>query len=551
MDALCLSLGHNSSAILIRDGKVLGGYEMERFTGIKADSQFPRLAIEELDTRFDIAPDVEIMIGHWALDGQLSTMLPKHWNPTYIKDWFPKSIIQTLDYKDFTHHDSHAFSAMAFAGEDFGHLRDCYIFVMDGFGTMGEHMSVYRIYDNIPVLQWRKFGFGTSLGLFFQYTTAYLGMKQNQDEYKLLAFEAHIDEAKSYIDEKVLEGEIKRWTQYYCDAIDRFETDQRTDPVLSLGALPAVAKQVADLHDSVLDKLNFTSNDVRVKRIIVSYFTQTLVERVVAHVINIFAPRNILLVGGLFYNVKLNNMISRMVPEKTCIMPLAGDQGAALGIYHAKYGLKWPGHLFWGHRDLNEVPKELPKGVMAFEDDYQALDFARDTIRKDGFVNIVRGAMEFGPRALCHTSTLARTGNKDIGDYINHLNNRTNEMPFAPVVSPGNVSVFFKDTDKIHKSLEYMIVTRDFNADYEKMNYAAAHLDADRNVYTGRPQIASEPAIISLVSDLGGILVNTSYNYHGVPIVNGWNQILHTHNMQLACADALTPTTIVVTGEVK
>lgn len=551
MDALCLSLGHNSSAILIRNGKVLGGYEQERFSSIKSDSHFPIDAIEELDKRFYINEDVEIMIGHWALDGQLNSMLQKHWNPNYLKSKFPKCTIQSLDRDTFTHHDSHAYSALAFAGSEFGHLKDAYIFVMDGFGTMGEHMSVYRMYENVPVLQWRRFGFGTSLGLFFQYTTAYLGMKQNQDEYKLLAFESHIDEAKSYIDEKVLEGEIKRWSQYYIDALEQFVTEPKLDPVLSIGALPAFAKQVSDIHDSVLEKLYFTSNDIRIKRIIVSYFTQSLVERVVKHVLDVFAPKNILLVGGLFYNVKLNAMISRNVPGVTSVMPLAGDQGAALGIYHAKYKLKWPEHLFWGHRDLWDVPKSLPVGILTTPDDDQALDWALDVIRKDGFVNIVRGPMEFGPRALCHTSTLARACDTSIGDYINHLNNRTNEMPFAPVVTHGTLDQLFIDTKKVYKSLEYMIITRDYKPDHGEVNRAAAHLDADRNVYTGRPQMACEPGMVNLVSSAGGILVNTSYNYHGVPIVRGWDQILHTHNSQLERVTKQIPTTIVVTGEIE
>ena len=39
-----------------------------------------------------------------------------------------------------------------------------------------------------------------------------------------------------------------------------------------------------------------------------------------------------LLAGGLFYNVKLNNSLAKIV-NHICICPLAGDQGAAIGMY--------------------------------------------------------------------------------------------------------------------------------------------------------------------------------------------------------------------------
>ena len=39
---------HDSSACLLKDGKVLGAVEEERFTGIKHDSSFPTNAIEWL-----------------------------------------------------------------------------------------------------------------------------------------------------------------------------------------------------------------------------------------------------------------------------------------------------------------------------------------------------------------------------------------------------------------------------------------------------------------------------------------------------------------------
>lgn len=549
MDALCISLGHNSSAILIRDGKVMGGYEMERFTRVKSDSTFPIYPIQALDRRFGIANDVEIMIGHWALDGNVNSMVPKHWDPKFIKDFRPKATIQSLDRDTFTHHDSHAYSAISFAGSDFPN-DDTFVLVIDGFGTLGEHISVYKLYGQTPVLQWRKFGFGTSLGLFYQYTTAFLQMKQNQDEYKLLAYEAHIEDAKSYIDANTLDIEVRKWTEYFCDQMDKFGTDPKTDPLVNIGALPAVAKQIADFHNSLLDTLKCGHLDIHMKRIIIAYFAQSVVEGVIRHIIDGLNPTNLILTGGLFYNVKVNSMIARHIKGKTCIMPLAGDQGAALGIYHAKYGLKWPGHVYWGHRDLGQFDGfDIPKGVIVVENDDAAMELAANRILDDDFVNIVRGPMEFGPRALCHTSTLGRA-DIGIGHYINHINGRTNEMPFAPVISPGMASEIFAETDKIWKSLEYMIVTRDYKGQYGVGYRDAAHIDVNRDIYTGRPQITNDPQMVKLLRN-HDLLINTSFNYHGVPIVFQWEDILHTHNAEAALDTRRRLTTIVVTGDIE
>ena len=49
MRYLLITLGHGSSAIYIDDEKnIVIGYEQERLSGIKADSQFPKDAINEI-----------------------------------------------------------------------------------------------------------------------------------------------------------------------------------------------------------------------------------------------------------------------------------------------------------------------------------------------------------------------------------------------------------------------------------------------------------------------------------------------------------------------
>lgn len=537
MEGLCLSLGHNSSAVYIRNGQILGGYETERITGVKSDSSFPRGPIELLKKQFRLTDDIPLFVGHWALDGQLSTMKEKHWDVKYIKENFRNSPVHTLS-KEYTHHDSHAYSALAFSGWE----NDAHCLVMDGFGTMGEHMSVYKIINRVPVLQWRKYGLGSSLGLLYQYTTGFLGMKQNQDEYKLLAYEAHIDEVHTYVKHEAIRKKITFWTDYYLGIIESPNIDPETDPVCNLGALPEIATRIANMHKSILRDLEAESIPGGFQKILIAYITQAIVENVVASVVRSFGPTNLLVSGGLFYNVKLNNLLSRMVPGALCVMPLCGDQGAALGIYHSTHSIEWPDHLFWGHRET-EYPESHVPNLYRFDMAHEeaAMNFAAGMIESTGMVNIVRGSMEFGPRALCNTSTLARP-TRMMADRINALNDRTNEMPFAPVMDAGMADHVFENVGGIYKSLGYMIITRDFKHDFGRAYDGASHFDYDRKVFTGRPQISSD-SLITDITDQYGMLINTSFNFHGVPIVYNLKDILYTHTRQqeIAAAKRLPP----------
>lgn len=535
--ALALTLGHNSSAILINYGQVICGYEEERFTQVKSESKFPINSIRELSLRYDIPQDVDICVGHWFLDHNLPCDT-KYWDPEYLQQLFPKSKIYSLNL-DFTHHDSHFESAKVFAGPKFS--TDYYSFIFDGFGSSGECISVYKTDASGSKLVNRFFGFHKSLGLLYQYATAFLGMKMHNHEYKMLAYEVgihDIGEHKLQVDELILYHSHK-----WIDKIYDFSISKLHDPLISLDALVNTRVDVEDLLSSVLDGLNLLDSDILTKRRVISYFVQGLVENVVINLIKSYSPTDVLLCGGLFYNVKLNSLVSKVVKGKTCIMPLAGDQGAGLGVYQKYFGdLKWPEHLFWGHRDLDFSSEDNQLVVVDSED--QALPLIIQELSTIGFVNLVRGSMEYGPRALCNTSTLALPL-KHICDTINRLNNRTNEMPFALVVNTEQANDLFEDVDKIHKSLEYMICTRDFKPNAHSLCIGGAHYYPDREIYTCRPQITSDTFMLTLLQEFGP-LVNTSFNYHGVPIVLGEEQIKFTHNNQVTNDPFLNFKTIVI-----
>lgn len=541
---LVLTLGHNSSAILIEDGVVLGGYEEERFSGLKADSSFPIQSINELVARFNPPKTTDVHVGHWFLNAELPGE-NKYWKPHVLRELFPFGQVFSLS-ADFTHHDSHVMSAMVFGK---GAMPNRYhAAVFDGFGSFGECISLYEIMGGNYRLVHRVFGFEKSLGMLYQYATAFMGMKMHNHEYKMLAYEVHI--AEHFGDDEMarLNQLIEDTSLSWLRRLHNPTLHPEFDPVINLEALPEIQANINKSLMSLLSEMGVSYDDTQTMRCLVSYFVQSVVQQVTIGYIRLVNPINLMVVGGLFYNVKLNSMLADMVKGRFCAMPLAGDQGAGLGVYAAHKGMPfWPESLAIGPRSLIPgIDEEIPEGIHYFKDMVSALDQITFALHTYGIVNLVRGNMEFGPRALCHTTTLAIPTVENAAT-INRINDRTMEMPFAPVMTEAQVEEFFEDTQKIVKSLDYMIITRKYREGKAEQMLGAAHRydTDDGHFYTGRPQIARDNVIIGLLEKFGP-LINTSFNFHGVPIVRSRADINFTHSRQRETAPDVKIPTIVV-----
>lgn len=534
MRDLLITLGHNASAIVVEDGDVLNAYEAERLTGVKSDSRFPTEAIKACVERtarraggtiFD-----RIYATHWAPSGMIDDMKEKYWDRSAFRADVP---IITSEYLALSHHDAHAHAAVAFAGEDFPKHQSC-VLVIDGFGNFAEHFSYYRIEEKTGklILMRRVYGYETSLGLMYQYATAFLGMKMHEDEYKLLGYGARV---------RGLDLNQDRIGEVAFKQMQRLLLRMRTTPTttISLETLPGVQQMWADIFRKMLDDIGMQgiANDSEEARIALGYMVQRILEDAVFNLLynDLGAPRNLIVTGGVHYNVALNRMLLRRVPGKLCCMPLAGDQGNSLGVwaFHNKKPLQF-GDLCWGARDLRQTG-ELPAGLTIFEKDCdEVYSLIKESLENEGFVNLVRGKMEFGPRALCNTTTLARADNPNIAAEINNINGRNSVMPFAPVVWHEYLIKLFPDAAKMHKSAEFMICAADYAGEYGA-RFPGAALVTNLGHKTGRPQSYApkyEGDSVARVLQEYGLLINTSFNVHGVPIVCDLKDVVHSHQYQ-------------------
>lgn len=540
MSRLLLSLGHNSSAILVKNGHIIAGYEEERLSKIKSDSAFPRLSIDQLEKMHkDVFDNIsDVYISHWFTDGKLPEIHDRYFDPLYFEFNMPDAKVHSVSM-EFTHHDAHAWSATAFIESTFSSHKTL-IIVADGFGNFGETMSLYWLGNHgEPKLIRRSFGYESSLGLMYQYATAFLGLKENQDEYKLLGYEAHIEDYLLEEELTVINELVEKNAKEHLDIINSHDTIDKYDPLLALDALPALRVQYGIHYQKILDKLDINdaySEDAR--RSVISYYVQSRLEYIMGSIVLSYKPENLVLVGGLFMNVKLNNELAKIVNE-TSIMPLSGDQGAAIGLYQAMEGdLIWPDHLNWGTREYyNLTAERLHMFVNGDKDEYS--QFIYELLIQNKIVNVIKGKMEYGARALGNTSTLCLPGKENV-DYINMINGRNTIMPMAPIITRRSANRLFYNINGVHQSLEYMVCTRDYRVIPDECMGAAHSLPVYRldpmTNYTGRPQVIDiRHWLYSILLRMPHeMLINTSFNEHGMPICYSMQDVLRCHNFQLS-----------------
>ena len=563
---LLISLGHNSSAIFVDNSdpqqQEIIGYEQERLSGIKADSQFPRDAINEITKHVSSNKfrGCCVLISHWFNFGPHLTA-NKYITQNDI-DWLRYicgSDIHMCE-RGFTHHDAHAYSAYEF----FKYHRSNYdvkgpimCLVVDGFGNNGEILSLYTT-DEIKGISLvrRVYGYDASLGLMYQYATAFVGMKENQDEYKFLGYEAHIDE---YVDKQQLDTidhfietqkeQLIKWFDTHSKEPEYYPSNE----VIDFKLLNKVREDWNEVFTDVLNSIGFKSDKTCfAARCIIAYYIQQLCERtLVAWLNDNYNPENLIVAGGVFYNVKLNQVLCEKCAQKLfSVMPLAGDQGAAIGMY-AKYCNRQFefGNLCWGKRNFYNVEKLVKQKqdkntrlVYAKIKSSVELENVQENIARliadNNIVNLVIGNMEFGPRALCHTSTLFLPTSENI--HCNNVMNGRNEvMPCAPVCKRESSYELFDDTiDKTVGSDKYMICTHTYTKQFSSHYGGVMHKKPLEDSYTGRPQIVDADEFIYGVLDLVEqitdykALVNTSFNVHGRPIAFDTISILQNYEYQ-------------------
>ena len=557
--SLLITLGHNSSVIFFQHGSKPIGYEEERLSGKKSDSAYPVLALQKVLSQL-YPSDIKgsnVFISHWFDHFELEAFPKKYFDLEHFNMIVEEHELCVMPLNSqFTHHDAHAYSTLAFS-ENFPTKTEGkkHFIVVDGFGNNQEVISIYEQEDgDRTILQplKRVYGYENSLGLLYQYATSFVGMKENQDEYKFLGYESDI---MKVLTPEQIEGINIQTYKFSMEFMSKCILRHNKKPVASQNTiidyveLSVVKQKMYDMFAYVLnttyaqDSSDYETDYDR-NRIVIGYFVQACLEQCLLKIINKYDMKNVYLSGGCFLNVKLNKLILDSIKGHICVNPLSGDQGAAIGLYRKYTNSKFDfADLCFGVRDRVQLALAtrltlINEGIYVLSKDEDYVSYASYFVENGFIVNTLQNDMEFGPRALCNTTTLALPTAENTA-YINMVNERNEVMPMAPVMLNTKAAKLLvkSDVDRVIGSNKFMIITHDFaNSDIDKMR-GILHTKPLLPGFTCRPQIIDDANsnIGRVLTNLGHFtdcLINTSFNTHGRPILYSFESAIEDFRKQ-------------------
>jgi carbamoyltransferase len=548
---------HDSAAALLRDGEIIAAAQEERFTRKKGDDSFPSAAIAYCLREGRLtAPELDCVAFYdkplLKFERILETYLsvtPRGFRsfgmamPLWLKEKLhtERQIRTRLAYDGTLvypeHHESHA--ASAFFPSPFDEAA---IITMDGVGEWATASIGVGRGSDIEIhkeLHWPD-----SLGLLYSAFTYFTGFKVNSGEYKVMGL-APYGEPK-YV--QLILDELMDLKEDGSFRLNQKYFNYLTGLTMTNGAFSKLFGGPPREPES-----NLTQREMDLARS-VQVVTEEVMLRMARTAHRETGLKNLCLAGGVALNCVGNGRILREGPfERIWIQPASGDAGGALGAAY----LAWHRH-FDGERKV--YPSDSMKGAYlgpAFSPEAierflvsQSAPCERlepDLLRRrvasllarEKVVGWFNGRMEFGPRALGSRSILGDPRSPRIQAQMNlKIKFRESFRPFAPSVLRERVSDFFEmDTDSpymllvapVRKERQLaMTAEQEQLWGIDKLNVPRSDVPAITHVdYSARVQtVAADTspdyhALIRAFEDETGcgMLVNTSFNVRGEPIV--------------------------------
>ena len=551
---------HDSAASLVRDGTIIAAAQEERFSRVKHDHRFPRRAAEYCLEAAGLSADQLDLVAFYdkpwlKFERLLETYLafaPQGWPsfmkamPLWLKEklWLEARIRAALPGFEgkiiFTeHHQAHA--ASAFFPSPFNRAA---ILTIDGVGEWATASWGTGQGNRIDLRH--ELHFPHSLGLLYSAFTFYTGFKVNSGEYKMMGLAPYGKPTYAgLIFDKMIDlkddGSFRLDMSYfnYCQGLTM------TSPAFNR-LFDGPPRQ----PDTPLRQKDM---DVAAS---IQAVTEEIMLRMARHVREETGENKLCLAGGVALNCVGNGRILReRIFDDLWIQPAAGDAGGALGAaLFAWYQMQ--GH----ERSLTDDGRDSQQasclGPQWHSDEIESwlrqhalphhrlvenmvLETAATALADGKIVGWFSGRMEYGPRALGHRSILGDPRHPDLQATINlKIKFRESFRPFAPAVLFEDTAGYF-DLDR---ASPYMLLVASVNPrirkepseqeqaliglDRLKVNRsglpAVTHIDYSARIQTvDRRDHPRFHALLSAFKEKTGcgVLVNTSFNVRGEPIV--------------------------------
>ncbi|HEX5135743.1 MAG TPA: carbamoyltransferase C-terminal domain-containing protein [Planctomycetota bacterium] len=234
--------------------------------------------------------------------------------------------------------------------------------------------------------------------------------------------------------------------------------------------------------------------------------------------------KDLCVAGGLFANVRLNlRLLETPGVDRLFVFPHMGDGGLAVGAalaHLAPEGFRLPPPFLGPGFSDAECAEAL--GDLPFTRPHDAAAEAARLLSEGAVVARFDGRMEFGPRALGNRSVLAEARDPSARTMLNRCLDRTEFMPFAPVILAEAAEGRVRDLARARECARHMTMAFRTRPALLAEAPGAVHVDG-----TARCQVATREehrGLHTLLTAYAAItgrstLINTSFNRHGEPIV--------------------------------
>jgi len=556
---------HDSAAALVTEGNIVAAAQEERFSRKKHDASFPGRAIgyclneagitlDDLDAivfydkpliKFERLLETYLSYAPSGFRSFLAAMPIWLKEKLLLKDTLKRELAELGDCSKkqlprllfSEHHKSHAASAFYPSPYD-----SAAVLCLDGVGEWATTSAWLANGESIEPL-W-EIDFPHSLGLLYSAFTYFTGFRVNSGEYKLMGLAPYGEPkyVQTILDKLIdlkADGTFKLDMQYfnYCTGLTM--TNRKFDQLF--GGPPRQPESPLTQRE-----MDIAASIQKVTEEVVLRLARTLHEET--------GEKHLCLAGGVALNCVANGRVEREGPfESIWIQPAAGDAGGALGAaqiaWHEYFegprppadGDRMAGSFLGPEFGREEIRAYLDSAGARYREmpDEDLLPDLAGLLADGKVIGWFQGRMEFGPRALGGRSIIGDPRNTSMQSVMNlKIKYRESFRPFAPSVLAERVSDYFEQATPSPYMLIVAPVQRGIRTTLtaeqqalfgiERLKLIRSEIPAITHVdYSARVQTVhrdTNPRYHKLIEQFEahtgcGLLVNTSFNVRGEPIV--------------------------------
>ena len=556
---------HDSAACILKDGEIVAAAQEERFTRKKHDSSYPHNSVEFVLKYSNLKlNDVDQIVffekPFLKFERLLETYVafaPKGFisfskaMPLWIKEkLFQKNFL----FNNLKEHDSNYNSDknIFFSDHHLSHAASAFfpspfeaaaVLTADGVGEWATTTVAIGNGNNLKIH--KEIHFPHSLGLLYSAFTYYTGFKVNSGEYKLMGLAPYgkpiyLNKVKKLIDVKE-DGTFRLDQNFFNYATGLTMTNNKFNELFGQKPRNPLTEKISQFHMDIAASIQSLTEEIMIK--------------LAKSIRKEYGMKNLCLAGGVALNCVANGKILKeRIFDNIWIQPASGDAGgslgAALALWHIenkkerKINIKdnMKGSYLGNEFTQDQIEYELKKigakyDILEYD---ELIDKTTEHLIDEKAIGWFQGRMEFGPRALGNRSIIGDPRSDKMQKNLNlKVKYRESFRPFAP-------SILKEDLDKwfdIKTESPYMLLVADIKSEkkiemteeqnklfgIEKLNVKRSEIPAVTHVdYSSRIQTVCKSTnkiyydLISKFREKTGcpIIVNTSFNVRGEPIVN-------------------------------